>query len=136
MDNCIFCEIITKKKPAKIIYENRDVLCFLPKKIEVHGHTLIVPKKHFQDLYDIPAKILCELTKATKFLTIEYQKSIKATGINLMHASGKDAQQSIFHFHFHLLPRFQNDSLDTWPKFKKIKVDNDELWQKLFPGVN
>jgi histidine triad (HIT) family protein len=54
MKNCIFCKIIQGKEPARIVYEEKDVICFLPKTIQVYGHTLIVPKKHYKDLYDIP----------------------------------------------------------------------------------
>jgi len=134
MDNCIFCQIVSRKSPAKIIYENENVICFLPKKIEVYGHTLVVPKKHYADLYDIPADILCELVKVAQKLTLEYKQKINATGTNLMHASGKDGQQSVFHFHFHLLPRFKDDGLDTWPNLAKIEVDRDELLKKLRTG--
>jgi len=131
MDDCIFCQIVNKKAPAKIIYENENVICFLPKKIVVYGHTLIVPKKHYADLYDIPSDILCELIKVAQKLTQEYKHKINATGVNLMHASGKDGQQSVFHFHIHLLPRFKDDGLNTWPNLPKIEVDIDKLWAKL-----
>jgi len=131
MKNCIFCKIIRKEVPARIIYEDKDVICFLPNKIEVYGHTLIVSKKHYADLYDIPEGLLCKLTAVAKRLTLSYKKKIKATGVNLMHASGKDGQQSIFHFHFHLLPRFRDDNLNTWPKLPKIKIDADKLLEKL-----
>jgi len=131
MKNCIFCQIIKKKLPADIVYENKDVICFLPKKIEVYGHTLIVPKKHFVNLYDIPPNILCELIKTAKKLTTGYKEKIGATGMNLMHASGKDAQQSVFHFHFHLLPRFKNDHLNTRPNLEEVKLDRKKLQKKL-----
>ena len=134
MNNCIFCQIVNKKAPAKIIYENENVICFLPLKVETYGHTLIVPKKHYVDLYDIPAEILCDLVKVIQKLTLEYKQKINATGMNLMHASGKDGQQSVFHFHFHLLPRFKDDGLNTWPNLAKIEVDKDELWKKLRMG--
>ncbi|MFZ8847994.1 MAG: HIT family protein [Minisyncoccia bacterium] len=49
----------------------------------------------------------------------------------MLHASGKDGQQSVFHFHFHLFPRFKNDKLDTWPKLPKMKIDPDELLERL-----
>jgi histidine triad (HIT) family protein len=131
MKNCIFCKIIKGKEPARIVYEDKDVICFLPKTIQVYGHTLIVPKKHYKDLYDIPEKLLSKLTITAKKLTLAYKKKIGATGVNLLHASGKDGQQSVFHLHFHLFPRFKNDKLDTWPKLPKIKVDPDELVGKL-----
>jgi histidine triad (HIT) family protein len=131
MENCIFCKIIKGKEPARIVYEDKDVICFLPKTIQVYGHTLIVPKKHYQDLYDISEKLLSKLVITAKKLTLAYKKKIGATGVNLLHASGKDGQQSVFYFHFHLFPRFKNDRLDTWPKLPKIKVDPDELVKKL-----
>ena len=131
MKNCIFCRIIKKEVPAIIVYEDKDVICFLPNKIEVYGHTLIVPKKHYVDLYDIPEEILCKLNTVAKKLTLAYKKKINATGVNLMHASGKDGQQSVFHFHFHLLPRFKNDGLNTWPKLPKINIDADDLLKKI-----
>ncbi len=131
MDNCKFCQIINRKIPSWIVYENEKVICFLPKKLEVYGHTLIVPKQHYTDLYDIPEDILCELIKVSKKITIAYKEKINATGMNLMHASGVDSQQSVFHFHIHILPRFKDDKLDTWPNLPKIETDKDELLEKL-----
>jgi len=131
MDKCIFCQIANKQKPAMVVYETDKVLCFLPKKIEVYGHTLIIPKKHFADIYDISEEILSELATVSKKLAIAYKEKIGATGINLVHASGRDGEQSVFHFHFHLLPRFQNDGLKTWPQLPKTEVDAEELFKKL-----
>ncbi len=131
MENCVFCKIIKRELPSRVVYETDDVICFLPKEVEVYGHTLIVPKKHFADLYDIPEQLLEKLTNASKKLAITYKEKIKATGANLMHASGKDGEQSVFHFHFHLLPRFKDDGLKTWPQLAKIKIDADELFEKL-----
>lgn len=131
MPNCIFCQIIQGKKPAQIIYEDDHTLCFLSKEMEVYGHTLIIPKQHFKNLYDIPPNILCKLTEVIQILTKEYKSKINATGMNLLHASGKAGQQSVPHFHFHLLPRFKNDGLNTWPKLKKRDFDGEEVWDKL-----
>lgn len=131
MDNCIFCQIVHGEKPTKIIYENENALCFLPKEIEVYGHTLIVSKQHFHDLYEIPQDILCKLIEVVQLLTKEYKTKIGATGMNVLHASGKDGQQSVPHFHFHLFPRFKDDGLDTWPNLAKKDFNAEEIWQKL-----
>jgi Diadenosine tetraphosphate (Ap4A) hydrolase and other HIT family hydrolases len=134
MNSCKFCQIINRQIPSWIVYENEKVICFLPQKIEVYGHTLVASKQHYADLYDIPEDILCELIKVSKKLTIAYKEKINATGMNLMHASGVDGQQSVFHFHIHLLPRFKDDKLNTWPNLPKIKINKDELLQKLRLG--
>ena len=131
MDNCKFCQIINRQIPSWIVYENEKVICFLPQKLEVYGHTLIMPKQHYTDLYDIPENVLCELIKVAKKITIAYKEKISATGMNLMHASGVDGQQSVFHFHVHLLPRFKDDKLNTWPNLPKIEINKDDLLQKL-----
>ena len=131
MNICKFCKIINRQIPSWIVYENEKVIAFLPETLEVYGHTLIVPKQHYADLYNIPEDILCELIKVSKKITIAYSEKISATGMNLMHASGVDGQQSVFHFHIHLLPRFKDDKLNTWPNLPKIKTDKDELLEKL-----
>ena len=134
MNICKFCQIINRKIPSWIVYENEKVIAFLPDQLEVYGHTLVAPKQHYADLYDVPEDILCELIKVSKKITIAYSEKISATGMNLMHASGVDGQQSVFHFHIHLLPRFKKDKLNTWPNLPKIKTDKDELLEKLRLG--
>lgn len=131
MSNCKFCQIVNREIPSWIIYENEKVICFLPEKLEVYGHTIVAPKQHYVDLYDVPDGILCELIKVSKKLTMSYKEKINATGMNVMLASGVDAQQSVFHFHIHLLPRFKDDKLNTWPTLPKVMIDKDEVLQKL-----
>ncbi len=131
MENCIFCKIVKKEVPSRVVFETDEVICFLPNKIEVYGHTLIVPKEHFSDLYDIPEALLEKLASVSKKLAVAYKEKIGATGVNLLHASGQDGEQTVFHFHLHLLPRFKNDGLKTWPQLPKIEVDADELLVKL-----
>jgi histidine triad (HIT) family protein len=128
---CTFCEIVNGRRPAWIVHQTDNIICFLPKEIEVYGHTLVVPKEHFADLYDTPNEILDELITASKRLSLAYREKINATGMNLMHASGEDGQQSVFHFHIHLLPRFRGDNLNTWPKPPVVPVDRDDLLSKL-----
>lgn len=118
MQNCIFCKIIRKKSEANISFENEACLVFTPLKPITKGHVLIIPKAHFNDIFDIDNKTLRTLMTLVKKIAIEAIKKYNATGINLLHASGKDAQQSVFHFHIHLVPRYPNDGLDLWLKNK------------------
>lgn len=118
MDNCIFCKIIKKEAPAKIVFENDDILAFVPKEQISKGHTLLVPKNHFENIFDIDKTILEKLIVVSKDLSGQLAKENSATGINLLHASGKDAQQSVFHFHLHIVPRYENDGLDLWLREK------------------
>ena len=118
MNECIFCKIINKKSPAKIILENDEILVLKPIKEVSKGHTLVIPKKHFKNIFDIDKNTLKKLIVISKDLSETLVKENNATGINLLHASGKDAQQSVFHFHLHIIPRYKNDRLDLWLREK------------------
>ena len=128
---CAFCKIYNQKLPAKIIYQNNILSCFLPINMEVYGHLLVIPNKHFENIFDIPEEELTHIIKFTKKISLHLKECLGATGINILHASGKSAQQSVPHFHIHIFPRFDNDSLDTWPKLEKKEYDKDEILTKI-----
>jgi histidine triad (HIT) family protein len=109
---CVFCEIIRGNSPSTKVYEDEHVLAFLDKNPVTQNHTLIVPKKHYADLYDIPENELKSLLVAAKRITLQYKVEYGFNGANILHASGADAQQSVMHFHLHLVPRRQGDGLD------------------------
>jgi histidine triad (HIT) family protein len=129
--SCIFCNIIAGIAPAVIVYQNDDCLCLLPPEANAYGHTVIIPKVHCESLYDTPSEVLSALMTTCKHLAQHYRECINATGVNLLHASGIDAQQSAFHFHIHLLPRFTNDGIDAWPNLPVIHVDREVLLERL-----
>jgi histidine triad (HIT) family protein len=117
MAECSFCKIIAEKSPSHKIYENENVLAFAPlqEHIIARGHMLVIPKKHYADIYDIPNAELHRLMDTIKIISQKLKEKYNADGVNILHASGKAAQQSCFHFHIHLIPRYHNDGLDLWP---------------------
>jgi len=131
MENCVFCKIIKWEIPWWVVYEEKNVIAIIPKEIEVYGHTLVLPREHYADLYDIPDEILADISRVSKMLTLAYQQSLWATGMNLMHASGIDGEQSVYHFHMHLLPRYKGDGLHIRPKLPLLDLDKDELLKKI-----
>jgi len=119
--NCIFCDIIERKAPAEIIFEDDKVLAFLDIKPIHYGHILVVPKMHCADFLEIPEDILCSLFKVTKTVTGAMIKSIKPDGYNLFSNNGKAAGQSVFHFHMHITPRYFKDDIHFKLKLKDYK---------------
>ena len=128
---CVICDIDAGNIPRWVVHETESVICFLPLELNAHGHTVIAPKNHFADLYDVPEELLHELAGAAKRLAEDYKRALGATGINLLHASGTDAGQSVAHFHLHLLPRFAGDGLNAWPELPAVPDDKDELLARL-----
>lgn len=114
MEKCVFCKIINKELPATIVFENEEFLAFPTIEQISKGHTLLIPKKHYVNIFDIDRELLKNFIGVAQDLSIELKKINNASGINLLNANGKDAQQSIFHLHFHLVPRYENDGLDLW----------------------
>jgi len=117
MNECTFCKIVENTISSNKIYENESLLIFPPLKegIIAKGHMLVIPKKHYENMYDIPSEELNNVIQAIQSVAKNLKKTFHAEGINILHASGEVAQQSIFHFHMHLIPRYKDDGLDLWP---------------------
>ena len=131
MNDCVICKLVSNELPSWIIYEDENVLCFLPLEVEAFGHTVIAPKQHYADLFSVPTEVLNSIFAVIQKVGLHYQTALGATGINLLHASGVSAGQSVPHLHFHLIPRFDEDGLDAWPTFPEMHWDKDELLEKL-----
>jgi len=114
--DCIFCKIINREAPGTLVYEDEIVTAIIPKDQVAQGHTLIIPKDHYKDIFDIDDAVLARIAVTAKVLSNQIVNVSEATGVNLLNASGADAQQSVFHFHLHIVPRRKNDGLDMWIK--------------------
>ena len=112
--DCIFCKIIRREIPANIFFENEEFLAFDMIEPVANRHTILIPKKHSTNLFDIEKETLEKLSGLAKQIASDLVKKHRASGVNLLHAAGKDAQQSVFHFHMHIVPRYENDNLDPW----------------------
>ncbi len=124
MSDCIFCQIVAKKLPAHIIYEDDKSLAFLDINPNTPGHALLIPKEHYQDLFETPDENLSLWLSTAKKLAKGIKQGVRAEGINLAMNNGRVAGQIIDHAHLHIIPRFPNDNLKHWPA---IKTNNEEL---------
>ncbi len=109
--NCIFCAIAAKRAPAEIIYESPDALAFLDIHPMVEGHVLIVPRKHCRNLFDFDDASAPGVMHAARVVARALRAALNADGMNLFQSSERAGGQVVFHFHFHLVPRFQGDGL-------------------------
>lgn len=116
MDNCIFCKIASGKAPCYKIYEDELTLAFLDISKDTFGHTLVVPKSHCTNILDCPDDVLAAVIKTVKKVSNHYVQNCGFKGVNILNASGEEAQQSVFHLHFHILPRMDKDEMDAFPK--------------------
>ena len=129
-DDCIFCKIVNGECPSYKIYENEYTYAFLDISKDCFGHTLVVPKEHFQNIFDCDEKYLCEVIKTAKLVANHYKK-LGFKGVNIINASGEAAQQSVFHLHFHILPRNDAKEFNAFPTLNRTEIDFEEQLKKL-----
>ena len=129
---CIFCKIINGEIPAFKIYEDEYVLCFLDISQASEGHTLIVPKKHFENLFDVDQETLNHMAQAVKIVTNLLKEKLGVTDVNLLNTSGTNAGQTVMHLHFHIIPRKEGDNInfsfqENEPNFDKLSQTQKKL---------
>lgn len=132
---CIFCEIVAGRIPAKIVNETERTVTFLDISPVARGHSLIVAKNHFDDVSETDEEVLKEMIVVAKAMGTRIKSKLGATGYNIFNASGEDAQQTVPHVHFHIVPRYKNDPLDLWFNIENIGTsDHDHLQMQLGEG--
>lgn len=123
--NCIFCQIVAKQAPSSTVYEDNTVMAFLDIRPLHSGHTLVIPKAHYVDIFDTPEKLLEAVHGAAKRVAFAVKKATNADGISIIQQSGAAAGQDVFHIHVHVVPRFLGRKL---PSFREVVVvDRAEL---------
>ena len=108
MADCIFCKIIAGEIPSYTIYEDEEFKVFLDISPASKGHALIVPKAHYANLYDIDEEVAARAMKLAKKLATRMTKVFGCEGFNLLQNNNETAGQTVFHFHMHLIPRYEN----------------------------
>lgn len=130
-DKCIFCKIIEKQIPNAIIYEDKKFLAFMDRYPINHGHSLLVPKQHFNNILEMPKELVGELYSMVPFLANAIIKTIDSDGFNINQNNGRSANQIIPHVHVHIVPRFSKEKIKgQWPTRKIAKIDELEIIAK------
>ena len=113
MSDCIFCKIIRSEIPSTKVYEDSDVLGFLDIKPVNPGHTLVIPKKHYVNIHDMPDDLVGKVAIVAKKIADALLK-MGVKGVNIGMNNGKAAGQIVFHAHVHVMPRYGKDSFSLW----------------------
>jgi histidine triad (HIT) family protein len=110
-DDCIFCKIVAGELPSETVQEDEHTVAFMDINPWTRGHALVIPRNHSTDLLDVPEEDLARTTAAAKRLAASMKERLGCDGINLLNACGAVAWQSVFHFHIHVIPRYEDDPL-------------------------
>jgi histidine triad (HIT) family protein len=116
MPDCIFCRIVEGQLPAARVLETPEVLAFLDIAPVNYGHTLIIPKRHYQNFLDLPDELWKEMGQVSRRVAQALRTTLQAQGFNLGMNNFEAAGQVVFHAHLHLIPRYHNDGLQLFPQ--------------------
>lgn len=114
--DCIFCKIIKGELPSHKVYEDENVLAFLDIRPVNAGHTLVIPKNHSENIFDIEPQDWAAVAEAVRKLAIAIEKGVEADGVNIAMNNREHAGQLVHHPHVHIIPRFKDDGLKLMPQ--------------------
>jgi histidine triad (HIT) family protein len=110
-EDCLFCRIVAGEVPATVVDEDEATISFMDISPANPGHALVIPRKHSADLLEIPDDDLAACAAAAKRLAARQRERLGADGVNLLNSCRPAAWQTVFHFHIHVIPRFDDDPL-------------------------
>ena len=125
-DDCIFCKIAAGEITSRKIYEDKDLIAIMDLSPTSKGHSLIIPKEHYTNIYDIDEEIAGKVMKTAKKLATKMTVALNCDGFNLLQNNGETAGQTMFHFHMHLIPRYK-DADNNMLKFTSVSFSDEEM---------
>ena len=108
-EDCIFCKIANGEIPSKTLYEDEDFRVILDLGPATKGHALMLPKNHFANLYELSDETAAKVLPLAKKVATQMTEKLGCDGFNLVQNNGETAGQTVFHFHLHMIPRYEND---------------------------
>lgn len=131
-NNCIFCKLANGEIPTRSIYEDNDFNVILDMSPATKGHALILPKDHYKNLYELPEDTAAKAMVLAKKMAITMTEKLHCDGFNIVQNNNEVAGQTVFHFHMHLIPRYQDDAQEilwnpTSPSAEELDQVKDTL---------
>lgn len=129
--DCIFCRIVAGEIPCMKVYEDEHTLVFMDIAKDVDGHLVAIPKKHVKSLLDCDSETLRRLMDTVQKVSRHLTSHCGYEGVNLLNASEEAAEQSVPHFHMHIIPRKGGDGVEAWPVFTGATQDVQAVWKRV-----
>ena len=127
-EDCIFCKIANGEIPSATIFEDRDFRVMLDIGPATRGYVLILTKEHYDNIYEIDAETAGKLFSLASVIARAMKKVLNCDGMNILQNNGTVAGQTVFHFHLHLIPRYEGDQVQvTWPQGSITEEEKEEL---------
>ena len=132
MSDCIFCKIANGEIPSATLYEYEDFRVILDLGPASKGHALILPKAHAANIYEISDDMAAKAMILAKKMATKMTEALKCDGFNIVQNNGEPAGQTVFHFHMHLIPRYEGDQVGiTWKPGTLTDEVKNEILEKL-----
>ena len=129
---CQFCKLARKKDDASIVFEDERTMAFLDIRPVNDGHTLVIPKRHYENIYEIPDDEIAHVYRTVKKVASAIKKSVKAEGISITQHNGRAALQRVFHLHVHVIPRHEGQRFPRPEELSEAKREKlEEIAEKI-----
>ena len=128
-EDCIFCQISSGEAPASKVFEDDYTVAFADRYPAAPGHILVIPREHYRNILELPEEVAGQVMQTTTRVANAVDEALEPEGINLLQSNGKAARQSVFHFHMHIIPRFDHweDDENISLYWSPLTVDRNKL---------
>jgi len=134
-ESCIFCKIIKGEIPSYTVYEDDSFKVVLDRFPASKGHMLVLPKKHIENIFELDEKYEEDLMKVVKKMCKLVKEKLNPSGINILQNNGKAAGQTVFHYHVHIIPRYEKDE-NIKISWNTLKLSDEEIQNYLYEIIN